>query len=117
MPWFNQLGASFFTHYSSSIFQPDGLRNAFRSTDYTVGLVRYGDLNRLSMEANACGAKTISYKGNPYSMYHVEEGDQREIAKQIAAILAGEVEPRAQTPVADVSETAKAFLGVYEAIS
>ena len=117
MPWFNQLGASFFTHYSSSIFQPDGLRNAFRSTDYTVGLVRYGDLNRLSMEANACGAKTISYKGNPYSMFHVEEGDQREIAKQITAILSGEVEPRDRPKVPDIKETADAMLTIYRDIA
>lgn len=116
MPWFNQLGASFFTHYSSSTFQPDGLRNAFRSTDYTVGLVRYGDLNRLSMEANATGAKTISYRGNPYAMFWVEEGDQREIAKQISAILAGQVEPRCQLPVPDVKEMAEAMVNVYRAI-
>jgi hypothetical protein len=81
-----------------------------------VGLVRYGDLNHLSMEANAAGAKTISYAGNPYAMYWIPEGDQREMARQFNAILAGDVEPRVQTPVPDVQEMAQAFLNIYEAI-
>lgn len=116
MPWFNQMGTSFFTHYSASVFARDGLRNAFRSTDYTVGLVRYGDLNRLSLEANATGAKTISYRGNPYSMFWVEEGDQREVARQVSAILAGHVEPRVQTPVPDIADTSAALIDIYKAI-
>lgn len=116
MPWFHALGASFFTHYTPQVFDKPNLRNAFKSVDYVVGLVRYGDLNHLSLEANAAGAKTISYTGNPHAMYHVREGDQREIAREISAILAGEVEPRKQTPVPDVSETAQAMKAIYEAI-
>lgn len=116
MPWFHALGASFYTLYAAATFDKAGLRNAFQSTDYTVGLVRYGDLNHLSLEANAAGAKTISYKGNPHAMWWVDEGDQRVLAAQISAILAGEVEPRQQTPVPDVSETAQAFVNIYNAI-
>lgn len=116
MPWFHQLGASFQTIYAASTFDKVGLRNAFQSTDYMVGLVRYGDLNHLSLEANAAGANTISYKGNPHARWWIEEGDQREIAKQMSAILAGEVQPRDQTPVPDVAETAKAFIDLYRAI-
>ncbi len=117
MPWFHQLGASFFTHYSPAVFDKPNLRNAFQSVDYVVGLVRYGDLNHLSMEANAAGAKTISYTGNPHAMYWVKEGDQREIAREISAILAGDVPPREdRVPVPDVSETAQAMKAIYEAI-
>ena len=115
-PWMHQIGASFNSHVSAATYDKAWLRNAFQSTDYTVGLVRYGDLNHLSLEANAAGAKTISYTGNPHAMYWVPEGDQRDIAKALIAILAGEVEPRVQTPVPDVTETAEAFLNIYKAI-
>lgn len=112
-PWMHQLGASFNSHVSAATYDKAWLRNAFQSTDYTVGLVRYGDLNHLSMEANAAGAKTISYAGNPYAMYWVSEGDQREMARQFNAILAGEVEPRDRPPVPDIAEMAQAFLTIY----
>lgn len=117
MPWFHQLGASFFTHYSAQVFDKPNLRNAFRSCDFVLGLVRYGDLNHLSLEANAAGVKTISYVGNPHAMYWVKEGDQREIAREVSAILAGEVEPRVQVPVPNVSETAVAMKAIYEEIA
>lgn len=115
-PWFNALGATYHTHAFPGTFDKVGLRNAFKSTDYHVGLVRYGDLNHLSLEANAAGAKTISYEGNPHAMYHIREGDQRDIAANISAILAGEVSPRTQAPVPDVMETATAMKAIYEAI-
>lgn len=115
-PWANALGAAFHSHLFPGTFDKEGLRNAFQSTDYVVGLVRYGDLNHLSMEANAAGAKTISYAGNPYAMFWVPEGDQREIAKAMTAILAGDVEPRQQTPVPDVTDMARAMTTIYSEI-
>jgi hypothetical protein len=115
-PWINAIGAAFHSHVFPGTFDKVGLRNAFQSTDYVMGLVRYGDLNHLSMEANAAGAKTISYHGNPHAMYWIREGDQREIAREVSAILRGEVEPRQQTPVPDVAETAAAFRRIYDDI-
>lgn len=116
-PWMHQIGASFNSHVSAATYDKTWLRNAFQSTDYTVGLVRYGDLNHLSLEANAAGAKTISYRGNPHAMFWVDEGDQRELARQIGAILAGEVEPREQAKVPDVSEMAQAFVNIYQELA
>jgi hypothetical protein len=115
-PLANAMGASFQSHIFPGTFDQEGLRNAFLSTDYAVGLVRYGDLNHLSLQANAVGAKTISYAGNPHAMYWVTEGDQREIAREMSAILAGDVEPRVQTPVPDVAEMAQAMVNVYTEI-
>lgn len=115
-PWMHALGASFNSHVSPATYDKAWLRNAFQSCDYTVGLVRYGDLNHLSLEANAAGAKTISYAGNPHAMWWVPEGDQREIAKALIAILAGDVPPRDQTPVPDVTDMAQAFITIYEDI-
>ena len=116
--WFfslvNRNGCSYGSYITSSVFDHDGLRNAYVSTDYYIGLVQKGDFNRISLEANASGARTISYKGNPYSWYHIQEGDQREIAKELRAILRGEVEPRKdRLEVPDISETAKAMIEIY----
>lgn len=115
-PWMNAMGASFSSFVSPSVFGKDWLRNAFMSTDYTVGLVRYGDLNHLSMEANAAGAKTISYPGNEYADFWIAEGDQRGIARELIEIFKGDRMPRKKTPVSDVSETAKAMLNIYHSI-
>ena len=115
-PLLNRNGAGFKTVSSGMLFAPENLRNAFVSTDYFIGLVRYGDANKLSLEANACGAKTISYAGNEYSDFWVPEGDQRELAKGLAAILKGEVEPRKKRVVEDVADTARAMQKVYERI-
>ena len=93
------------------------LRNALCSTDYFIGLVRYGDANRLSLEANACGAKMITYAGNEYSDYWLHEGDQREIAKELLAILKGDVEPRKKLQASNVMETAAAMKNIYERIA
>src|SRR6185503_12896521 len=86
-PLVNRNGAGYSSFISEIVFKGEDLRNAFVSTDFFVGLVRYGDFNRLSLEANACGAKTISYRGNPYSSFHVTEGDQRNIASELIDIL------------------------------
>jgi len=109
-------GTGFTSYISPQTFDNEGLRNAFKSCDFTMGLVRYGDLNHLSLQANAAGARTISYAGNPYATYWVTEGDQREMSKQIKAILGGEVEPRTPLSVPDVSATAEAMARIYRDI-
>lgn len=112
-PWINANGGAYGMHISPNVFDKAWLRNAFKSTTYTVGLVRYGDLNHLSMEANAAGAKTISYAGNPHADYWISEGDQRTIAKELIAIAKNDVMPRVKTPIADISTTAEAMLTIY----
>lgn|GEM_PF-1051638 len=115
-PLINRNGAAFHSVVSGIYFSPEELRNAFCSTDYFIGLVRYGDFNRLCLEANASGAKTISYRGNPYSDYWISEGDQREMAKELVAILKGDVEPRQKETVPDIGATATAMIQVYQEI-
>ena len=116
-PLVNRNGTSYHSHITSSVFTHDNLRNAYVSTDFYCGLVQKGDFNRISLEANACGAKTISYEGNPYSMYWVQEGDQFRMADQLLKILKGEVEPRKdRQEVPDMSETALALKEIYDAL-
>lgn len=109
-------GTAFTSYISPMVFDKEGLRNAFRSTDYTLGLVRYGDINHLSLQAAVAGAKTISYRGNPYASFWITEGDQREMTKELLAILAGQVEPRTIHPVPDISATCEAMARVYREI-
>jgi len=109
-------GTAFTSYISPQVFDKEGLRNAFRSTDFTLGLVRYGDINHLSLQAAAAGAKTISYRGNPYASYWLTEGDQREMTKELLAILGGDVAPRTPSPVPDVSATASAMAAVYRSL-
>jgi len=116
-PLMNRNGAGFKTIAAGIIMDKVTLRNAFCSTDYFISLVRYGDFNRLSLEANATGAKIISYAGNEYADYWIQEGDQRGMAKSLVSILKGEINPRKkklETP--DISETAKAMFKIYERI-
>jgi hypothetical protein len=68
------------------------------------------------MQANAAGAQTISYPGNPYSDFWVAEGDQRGIAKELVEIFKGDRAPRDKTPVPDLSETVTAMRAVYEGV-
>jgi hypothetical protein len=115
-PLMNRNGSAFKTISAGVIFSQPNLRNAFVSTDFFIGLVRYGDANRLSLEANACGAKTISYVGNEYSDYWVHEGDQRNLARELLAILKGDVKPRTKTEVTPIEDTVKAMRTIYERI-
>ncbi len=115
-PLVNRNGCSYASHISPIAMDHADLRNALCSVDFYVGLVRYGDFNRISLEANACGAKTISYRGNPYSDFWLTEGDQREMAKDLIKILNGEVEPRQKESVPDITDTAKAMISIYEGI-
>jgi len=115
-PLVNRNGTGYASYITGGAISQEDLRNAFSSTDFYCGLVRYGDFNRVSHEANACGAKTISYEGNPYSMYHIKEGDQREMAKEMIAILKGQVEPRVQEKVPTIEEQVGAMKEVYDAL-
>ena len=115
-PLVNANGASYASHISSAVWPNETMRNAFVSNDYSIGLVQKGDFNRVSLEANACGTKTISYEGNPYSDFWVPEGDQRIIADRLVKILNGEVEPRKKDPIPDAADTAVAMKAIYESL-
>lgn len=116
-PLINRNGASYGMHVSPMVFAHSELRNVFKSIDYMIGLVRHGDMNKLSLEANAAGCKTISYEGNPHSSYWIREGDQRRMASDLLAILKGDVAPRAdKLDVPDIKETAEVMKGVYESV-
>lgn len=115
-PLVNRNGCSYGSHITALTFADDDLRNALNSVDFYIGLVIKGDHNRMCLEANACGAKTISYRGNPYSDYWLTEGSQLEIAKELIAILNGEVTPREKSPVPDILDTAKGMKALYESL-
>jgi hypothetical protein len=115
-PLMSRNGCYYRTVPSALILPPEDLRNAFCSTDYYIGLVRYGDFNRVCLEANASGSKTISYRGNPYSDFWITEGDQRVMAQELTAILKGQTEPRQKDIVPEAVETSKEMIKVYEGI-
>lgn len=110
----NSNGAAYGAYLSGAIYKHEVLREMWKSFDFFIGLVRYGDYNCTSLQANAAGVKTISYKGNPYSDYWVPEGDQRELARALIPILRGDLEPREKDPVPDITDTAKAMQTIYE---
>ncbi len=115
-PLVNRNGASFGAHISPLAFHGTALRNIFRSVDFQIGLVRYGDFNRMSLEANASGCKTISYRGNEYADFWVTEGDQRQIAAELFSILVGDTKPRVKTAVPDHLEMATGMKEIYEGL-
>lgn len=117
MPLVNRNGAHFRSHLSDIRWGADDLRNVFRSIDFFIGLVRYGDWNQLSLQAAATGATTISYRGNPYADFWLTEGSQVDMATELLAILKGETAPRDKTPVPDITETATAMIPIYERIA
>ena len=116
MPLMNRNGSAYNSFTNSLAFGPENLRNAFCSVDYYIGLVRYGDFNKISLEANACGCKTISYEGNPYSDYWIKEGDQREMANQLLQIISGDMKPREKKPVPHAIETTIEMIKIYERV-
>lgn len=115
-PFIHRNGAYFRMVMTHGAYNHTDLRNAFVSIDYYIGLVRYGDFNRINLEAKASGCKTISYSGNPYSDYWIDEGDQTIFTEQIVKILRNEVEPRETKEVPDIMETAKQMIKIYERI-
>lgn len=116
MPLIMRNGTAYKSFISGQPLAKDDLINAFASVDFYIGLVRYGDHNRMALEAKACGCKLISYEGNEYADYWLPEGDQREMAKILISILKGEVEPREPTPPHDISETCEAMVEIYESL-
>jgi hypothetical protein len=115
-PLVNSNGTSHGAHIGPFTFPHENLRSIFKSIDFFLGLVRYGDTNHLAMQANAAGAKTISYPGNPYSDYWVPEGDQRRTAEALIEILKGDAEPRAKNVVPDFMDTAQAMDTIFQRI-
>lgn len=114
-PLVNRNGASYGCHISPLAFHGVALRNVFKSVDYQIGLVRYGDFNRLNLEAQASGCKTISYRGNIYADYWVTEGDQRVIAEELMSIIRGDAQPRKdKATVPDHLEMAEGMRAIYE---
>lgn len=115
-PLINRTTAGYGMHWSGQKWDHPSLKAILQGIDYFIGLVRYGDHNMLSQQANAAGAKTISYPGNPYSDFWVHEGDTRMLARDLLAVLQGKVKPRQKESVPDVSETAKGMIAVYKRI-
>lgn len=112
-PLVNRNGASYACHISGKAWPHEHLVNILNSVDYYIGLVQKGDFNRMSHEANACGCKTISFAGNPYSDFWLPEGDQRVSADILVNILNGNIEPRKKDVVPSAEEMTKAMLDIY----
>lgn len=112
----SRSGAVYGTVAGSWKYDAMNLRNIFTQVDFYLSTVRYGDFNRMSMEAGSSGLKVISYLGNPYADYHIREGDIRESVKDLIAIGKGEVAPRDKTPIPSERDMAEAMVNVYERI-
>lgn len=112
----NRNGAAYKAHLSPIVFPHDELRNIFKSIDFFIGLVRYGDHNHLGLQASVAGVPTISYAGNPYTDYWLPEGDQRTLAAELVKVLRGEVPKREKSPVPDIGEMAEAMVRVYQRV-
>jgi glycosyltransferase involved in cell wall biosynthesis len=115
-PLLSANGTLYRSYTSGSYFTKDELRNAFKSVDYYLSPVRYGDFNSICLEAKAAGCKVISYKNNEYADFWIDEGDQREIAIQMLKILTGEILPREVTPVASIDDMAVEMVKIYESL-
>lgn len=115
-PLVHQNGAYYRAHIGPWTYPHEELRRVLKSVDFVTSLVRYGDFNRLCLEAKASGAKVISYQGNEYADHWVQEGDQRTMAQQMIEILNGNAEPRKPREVADSSVMAAEMKTIYESI-
>jgi glycosyltransferase involved in cell wall biosynthesis len=113
MPLVYRNGAAYRSYISADVMNSEALRNALCSVDYYVNLVRYGDFNRIGLEAAACGCKVISYEGNEFAHYWITEGDQRRVAEQLRAILGGLVEPREITSIPSITSTVARLKEIY----
>lgn len=120
-PWWWPLaymnGSRYSTFMNSLRFDHSTLKIYLSAAPFYYSPVRYGDHNRISLEAAACGAKIISFEGNEYAHHWVREGDQRRQLEDLVAILSGTREERQPLPVPDISETAAALLQVYKEIA
>lgn len=116
-PLVNANGAHFHAHVGPWTFGHDELRRVFKGFDFLYSGVRFGDFNLTCLEALAAGLKVISYKGNPYSHFWIEEGDTRIQCEQLIEVLKGNVEARAdREEVPDISETALQMQDIYQEI-
>ncbi len=116
-PLVNRNGASFGAHISALKYVQSELRHVLASVDYYCNLVKYGDFNRIGLEASTAGAKIISYHGNPYADFWLTEGDQRVQAEELLKILKGETTARTDKAVIhDYLEMGQAMIGVYEEV-
>lgn len=115
-PLVNANGSSYSAHISGLTWGHEDLRNILKSVDYYIGLVRYGDFNRMSMEAGAAGLPLISYRGNPYADYWITEGDQRQIAEEVLDIIKGVTPKREKLDVPSDLDMANAMKQIYERI-
>jgi hypothetical protein len=106
--------ARYTTYISATKLPSDQLRSFVCASDYYYSPVSYGDFNMMSLEANACGAKIISYRGNVFADYWITEGDQREQADEFLNIIQGKRDPRAVQSVPDIEETAGRMLEIYK---
>lgn len=116
-PILDRNGCAFGAHVSPITWPHEELRHVLNSVDFYWNGVRYGDFNRIGMEAALCGAKVISYRGNPYSYFWVNEGDQRGMATELIEILKGQREPRVPDAIPTDVEMAESFKAVYEGIA
>jgi hypothetical protein len=111
------MNGSKYTMFMSAMrFDATSLRNYLSATPFYYSPVRYGDHNRISLEAAACGAKIISFEGNEYAHYWVHEGDQRRQLIDLVAILSGETIERSPFLVPDIKDMEEAMLQVYKAV-
>lgn len=115
-PWVHANGAFYRAYIGPWTYPHEELRNVLNSVDFVCGLVEKGDFNRIQLESILCGAKSISYAGNPYAHFWLPEGDQRITARALANVLNGKVEPRDPTPPPTLSDMAHAMKGIYESI-
>jgi hypothetical protein len=108
--------AAFKSIMTGNALSKEDLRNALNSVDYYASFVRYGDHNKICLEAKASGCKVISYTGNPYADFWIPEGDQRGIAKALVEILKGDIAPRECQIVDDREMMAKGMIAIYNRI-
>lgn len=116
-PLLSANGTSFRAFTSGSYMDNISLRNAFVSCDYYLNLVRYGDFNSVGLEAKACGCKVISYKGNPYADFCIEEGSQIEMAEELIQIFEGKVEPNKTIEIVSLEVMANEMVKIYESLA
>src|SRR5208337_1649241 len=118
--WYPMLlanGTAYRSYTSGSMFSSEQLRSAFRSVDYYLSPVRYGDFNTVCLEAKAAKCKVISYEGNDFADYHIHEGDQRKVAADILDIISGKTPARTPSPVPSCKDTAEAMIKIYKELT
>jgi len=109
----NTNGASYHATLSSLHFSHERLRNLWKAVHFILSPTRYGDNTLVVMEANAAGVPVVTYPGNAYADYWIQEGDQRKMAKELVAIFKGEVTPREKLPAPDLMDMSREMVAVY----